>query len=191
VTRPLRPAEQEVAQLVADIVRAGPWGLVYDDGVNERLSQLSERDTRPQVRVLIAAHLWNLLMLLVESREQADFDGLQGDDARTSANLMALMIQLCRQAQAQDANIRRRYPFVNNVLSAVEMLERHTCGANGQACCHGGRCGPTWRAAPTTCARRRPVVPPTRRAPTMACVRRTARASPDRRTTTSFISVRR
>lgn len=135
-------AEQEVAQLVADIVRAGPWGLVYDDGVNERLSQLSERDTRPQVRVLIAAHLWNLLMLLVESREQADFDGLQGDDARTSANLMALMIQLCRQAQAQDANIRRRYPFVNNVLSAVEMLERHTCGANGQACCHGGRCGP-------------------------------------------------
>lgn len=135
-------AVQDVAQLVTDIVRAGAWGLMFDENVNRHLEQLSQRATTPPVRVLIAANLWNMVMIMLEDRAVAEVDQLPPDDQRRVTGMFQLMVSLCRQAQADDPTVRRHYPFAHDVLSAMDMIERHTCGGLGQACCMGNPCGP-------------------------------------------------
>jgi len=136
-------AVQEVAQLVTDIVRAGAWGLMFDENVNRHLEQLSQRATTPPVRVLIAANLWNMVMIMLEDRAVAEVDQLPPDDQRRVTGMFQLMVSLCRQAQADDPTVRRHYPFAHDVLSAMDMIERHAvCGGLGQSCCAGNPCGP-------------------------------------------------
>ena len=93
-------SDAAVAEAAYELVRSGPFGIVADPAVQEKLAAVGP-SKRPAVLALMAGHTWNMLMGLLEERGVAKVDDLKGaEDMKTATQLLGNCIALCRAAVA-------------------------------------------------------------------------------------------
>jgi hypothetical protein len=112
-------SDAAVAAAAYELVRSGPFGIVEDPAVHDKLAGLGP-SKRPAVLALMAGHTWNMLMGLLEQRSVAKVDDLtNADDKKNAVQLLGDTIRLCRAAAGVDPTLEDRSAFVKDVLAAA------------------------------------------------------------------------
>jgi S1-C subfamily serine protease len=122
-TEPFTSADDAVARAAYELVRSGPFGIVADPQVHERLMAIGPT-TRAPVLAIFAGHTWNMLMEFVESRGVERVTDIQDPKDRKAAfDLLGDVVRLARAATRADPSITDRSPFVRDVLAAAATWE--------------------------------------------------------------------
>ena len=123
-------SDTAVAQAAYELVRSGPFGIVTDPAVHEKLVAIGP-SKRPSVIAIMAGHTWNMLMGFLEDRAVRRVDDLTDPkDRKIATGLLGDCVRLSRAAVAMDPTLRDRSSFVKDLLAAAAEWE-HPSGASG------------------------------------------------------------
>jgi len=110
-------ADAQLAQIVVDFLRIDPDGTPYDPAAATRaLAAARETTLPPEASALVAAHAWNLALVLLETNHAADWNALRPDLRATATELVRAALALAGRALEQAPYLRDHYGFTRFLL---------------------------------------------------------------------------
>ena len=110
-------ADARLAQIVVDFLRIDPDATPYDPAAATRaLEAAREATLAPEASALVAAHAWNLALVLLETNRAADWNALRPELHTAAAELVRAALALATRALEQAPYLRDHYGFARFLL---------------------------------------------------------------------------
>ena len=110
------PAEAKVAQIVVDFLRIDPDATPYEAAASTRALAAGAEALPPEDAALVAAHAWNLALVLLETHSARDWTALPAELQGTAGALVRVALDLAGGALGRAPYLREHYGFLRFLI---------------------------------------------------------------------------